>query len=81
LFLDDILESIDAIFEFTEGMEFNDFKNDRKTYHAVIKEFEIIGEATKHIKEEAQKYCNDIDWRAVIAFRNILVHEYFGIRF
>jgi uncharacterized protein with HEPN domain len=81
LFVEDIIESINSIFDYIAGMEYDDFKKDRKTYQAVIKEFEIIGEATKHITKEAQDCCPDIDWKAVVAFRNILVHEYFGIRF
>jgi uncharacterized protein with HEPN domain len=81
LYAQDIIESIDAIFEHIEGYEFDEFKNDRKTYQAVLKEFEIIGEAMKNIKDEVKRCCNDFDYRPVIAFRNVLVHEYFGIRF
>jgi uncharacterized protein with HEPN domain len=81
LFAEDIIEAIDAIFSHIEGYELEDFKSDRKTYQAVIKEFEIIGEATKHIIEDAKKIAPEYPWRYVIDFRNVLVHEYFGIRF
>ncbi len=80
LFYIDILDSIEAIFDYVKGIEFEDFKADRKTYQAVIREFEIIGEATKHILNEARNCCPDIPWRSIIDFRNVISHEYFGIR-
>jgi len=52
LYLKDILEALDAIEKFVEGMDFEDFKNDDKTSSAVIRKFEIIGEASKNIPEE-----------------------------
>jgi uncharacterized protein with HEPN domain len=45
LFLNDIIESINAFFDYVKGYELENFKKDRKTYQAVIREFEIIGEA------------------------------------
>jgi uncharacterized protein with HEPN domain len=81
LFVEDIKESIDAIFEYLVDVDFNEFKKDRKTYQAVIREFEIIGEATKHIFDEAKACCPEIRWRSIIDFRNKINHEYFGINF
>jgi len=52
LYLKDILEALDATEKFVEGMDFEDFKNDDKTSSAVIRKFEIIGEASKNIPEE-----------------------------
>ena len=51
LFVNDIKESIEAIFIYVDGISFETFAQDRKTYSAVIREFEIIGEATKHLPE------------------------------
>jgi len=81
LFAEDILESIDAIFDFVAGIEFDEFKEDRKTYQAVIREFEIIGEATKHIKDDLKKLFPDIRWQDIVDFRNRISHEYFGVNF
>ena len=81
LFLNDIIESIDAIFSYLVDVDFNEFKNDRKTYQAVIREFEIIGEATKNIYECLKKYYPNYPFRRVIDFRNRISHEYFGINF
>jgi len=77
LFLDDILEAIRAI----ENIDFDEFKNDRKTYQAVIREFEIIGEATKNIYQDLKKIYPDYPWRKIIDFRNLITHNYFGIDF
>ena len=49
LYLKDILESMDAIETFVEGMDFEEFQKDDKTSSAVIRKFEIIGEATKNL--------------------------------
>ena len=81
LFLNDIIESIDAIFSYLVDVDFDEFKSDRKTYQAVIREFEIIGEATKNIYECLNKYYPEYPFRRVIDFRNRFAHEYFGINF
>ncbi len=78
-YLRDIVESSEAIFEYIKGMSFEKFKKDRKTYMAVIKEFEIIGEATAKLSKEIKNKYKEIPWRNIKDFRNILVHEYFGI--
>ena len=81
LFITDIKESIEAIFEYIKDEDFNSFINDRKTYSAVIREFEIIGEATKHLPEELTNRYVHIGWRDIKDFRNMLIHEYFGVDF
>jgi len=55
LFVDDIKDSVDAIFSYVHLMSFEDFISDRKTYSAVIREFEIIGEASKHLPSGSLK--------------------------
>ena len=81
LYADDIINSIKYIFEYVKGMEFEDFKNDRKTFLAVVKELEIIGEAIKHIKDDLKRIDNSYPYEQIVGFRNILVHEYFGINY
>lgn len=80
LYLKDILESIIAIEKFVEGMDFERFKNDDKTSSAVIRKFEIIGEASKHISEEIRQKYPDIPWKEMAAFRDKMIHFYFGIK-
>jgi len=81
LFISDIKESIKAIFEYVKDLDFDSFTKDRKTYSAVIREFEIIGEATKHLPCEITDKYKNIGWRDIKDFRNLLIHEYFGVDF
>ena len=79
LYLDDISESGHAICEYVQGMSFDEFCADRKTYSAVIREFEIIGEAVGKLPDEIKKRYSEVKWQDIKDFRNILIHEYFGI--
>ncbi len=81
LFLEDILESMSLIEEYVKGMSFDDFKEDRKTIDAVVRNFEIIGEAARNIPENVRNNYKDIDWIGIIGLRNRISHEYFGIDF
>lgn len=81
LFLNDISDSCEAIFEYVKDLEFDAFVSDRKTYSAVIREFEIIGEATKYLPQELTDKYQNIGWRDIKDFRNMLIHEYFGVDF
>jgi uncharacterized protein with HEPN domain len=79
LYIEDILESIELIERYIDNMQFDNFKNDRKTQDAVIRNFEIIGEASRLIPEDLRNKYKDIDWQGIIGLRNRIVHEYFGI--
>ena len=79
LYLKDILDSIDAIQSFINGISFEYFINDRKTFSATIRELEIIGEASGRISIEVKQQYGDIPWRTMKDFRNVLAHHYFGI--
>jgi uncharacterized protein with HEPN domain len=79
LYLTDILESGSAILEFTKGMSFEKFSNDRKTCSAVIRELEIIGEAVGKLPDEVKQKHLDVEWQDIKDFRNLLIHEYFGV--
>jgi len=79
LYLNDILESIESIFSYISGIDYKKFSETRMIYNAVIREFEIIGEASKKIPRETRQHYKEISWRNIIAFRNLLIHEYFGV--
>ena len=55
------------------------FGSDRKTQDAVVRNLEVIGEASHSLSDELKARPNDIEWSKIIAFRNILAHEYFGV--
>jgi uncharacterized protein with HEPN domain len=79
LLLEDILESAKKIKKFTKGMSFEKFIQDEKTIDAVIRNFEIIGEASNRLPDEFKSKYDNIDWMRIKGFRNRIVHDYFGI--
>jgi uncharacterized protein with HEPN domain len=79
LFVEDILESIELIESYVHNMELSDFTKDRKTIDAVVRNFEIIGEASKFIPDDIKTRNPEIDWKGIIGLRNRIAHEYFGI--
>ena len=79
LFLDDAIKCCRLILSFTDGMNLDSFQNDPRTYHATLRQIEMIGEAVKFIPEDIRANYPGVAWQAVIATRNILTHVYFGI--
>ena len=79
LFIEDILESIRLIKNYVENMGFDDFKNDRKTIDAVVRNFEIIGEASRFIPDEIKEKYENADWKGIVGLRNRIAHKYFDI--
>lgn len=77
--LEDIIESIQKIKSYTKGMSAEEFLRDDKTIDAVIRNFEIIGEASGRIPEEIRDTYPFVNWRRIRGFRNRLVHDYMGI--
>jgi len=81
LYLKDILEAIEAIEKFVIGMTFEEFKNNDLVSSAVIRKFEIIGEASRNIPQTIRKKYPDIPWKTMVGFRDKLIHFYFGIKY
>ncbi len=79
LYIRDILQSIEAIFHYTKDICFEDFSNERMRFSAVIREFEIIGEAVGKLPESIKKRYPEVAWQDIKDFRNLLIHEYFGV--
>jgi uncharacterized protein with HEPN domain len=79
LLVGDILDSASKILSYTEGFSFEEFIKDSKTVDAVIRNFEIIGEAANRLPEDFKDRYHDIDWLRIRGFRNRIVHDYFGI--
>ncbi len=79
MYLEDIITSMDRISEYIQGYSFLDFKRDYKTVDAVIRNFEIIGEASKNIPDFLKEKHSDIPWAEMYLLRNKITHEYFGI--
>jgi len=81
LLLDDMIISAEKIINYVENLDFNTFMCDERTKDAVIRNFEIIGEAANQLDENFRKQNNNINWKRLRGFRNRIVHDYFGIDF
>ncbi|MCP5053704.1 MAG: DUF86 domain-containing protein [bacterium] len=79
LYTKDILDSINKIEEFVNGMDFDEFLNDDKTSSAVIRKLEIIGEAVKQLPDQIKKNNTEIPWKEMAGMRDKLIHWYFGV--
>lgn len=79
LLLNDIAEAIAAIEEYIHGLDEDAFYNDRKTKDAVVRNFEIIGEASKQITQDYKIQHPNVVWREAADLRNKIIHEYFGL--
>jgi len=78
--LEHILESIDNIFEFTKEVTYNDLITNKLLNFAVVKNLEIIGEASYRITKEFRANHPEIEWRVIIDLRHVLVHGYYKIK-
>lgn len=79
LLIEDIIESGHKILNYTESLSFEQFIGDSKTVDAVVRNFEIIGEAANRLPEDFKDSHSEIDWHRIKGFRNRIVHDYFGI--
>jgi uncharacterized protein with HEPN domain len=75
-YLDDILEAVDKIERFTDGMDYAEFVEDSKTVDAVLRNFEVIGEAAKNIPEDVRQEYGDVPWSEMAGMRDKLIHGY-----
>ena len=81
IYLEDIKTCIENILKYIEGMDFPAFKEDIRTRDAVIRNFEVMGKATKSIPKDIRNQFPQIDWKGMAKFRDVLIHQYFGINY
>ena len=78
LYLEDMLESMRKIEEYLGGLDFRSFKMSYMAVDAIIRNFEIIGEASKSIPTHIKNNYPEIPWKKMYGLRNLIAHEYFG---
>ena len=74
-----ILEAIENIEDFLQSMDFGDFEVSKLHRAATERQLEIIGEATAALSDNLKEQYPEIEWRPIKRFRNVIVHEYFGV--
>ena len=79
LFLQDILQAIGDIRAFTAGYSLETLINDKRTYHAILRNIEVIGEAVKKLPDEIKDRHPEVEWKKIAGARDILIHHYFEI--
>ncbi len=79
LYLEDMLISMERIGEYIGDLDFIHFKQNSMIVDAVIRNFEIIGEASKYIPDDVIKNHPHLPWKKMYSLRNMVTHEYFGI--
>jgi uncharacterized protein with HEPN domain len=79
LYLDDIREACEKIMRYSQGLDLDQLVQDEKTFDAVVRNLEIIGEAVKHIPPEMRARYPDVEWHKIAGLRDIVAHEYFGL--
>ncbi len=77
-YLRDIVEMMNKIETFTQGLDYKHFAGDDKTYLAVVRALEVIGEAAKHIPLPITKRYPEVPWTRMAGMRDRLIHAYFG---
>lgn len=79
IFLEHILESIGAIEEFSQNVILEELYKNRLKKSAIVRELEIIGEASKNISNKLKEKYNEILWREITGTRDMIIHKYFGV--
>src|SRR4030067_2906338 len=81
LYLDDILTSVNKIQNYVGDTSYEALLVDEMKLDAIVRNFEIIGEAASNIPAEIRDKYPLVEWRKISDFRNVLAHEYFGINY
>ena len=79
IYLQDIVESIELIEQFTSEITLADLEGNIEKQDAIIRRLAVIGEAGKHIPNDFRENHPDAPWRKAAGLRDVVIHEYFGV--
>ena len=79
IFIKHILEHIELIEKFSEGLTKNEIEEDRLKQSAIVRELEIVGEAAKNLSIDFKDKYKEIEWKKIAGLRDKLIHNYFGV--
>lgn len=79
LYLDDIRDACAKVIRYAQGRNQSQFLSDDKTFDAVVRNLEIIGEAAKHVPHDVQEGYPGVKWRKIAGLRDVVAHDYFGL--
>lgn len=75
-YVDDICEAIEKIEQYTDGMNYEEFVGNERTVDAVLRNFEVLGEAAKNVPERTRREHSDVPWSEMAGMRDKLIHGY-----
>ena len=78
-FLEDILDAIEKIEKYIKGFTFEEFCTNDIVIDAIMRNLEVVGEASKNVPKNIKRKYTFVEWKEAIGFRNVLIHDYFGI--
>ena len=81
LYLRHVLDAMDTVKEYLQGVNEEKFKNTRLIQDGVIRQIEIIGEAVRHVSKDIRKTYPEIPWQDVAGMRDKLIHDYIGVNY
>lgn len=79
IYIKHVLDSINAIIDFSKGINKDELNSNRMKRSAIVREIEIIGEAVKNISKSTKNKYSDIKWKEISGTRDKMIHHYSGL--
>jgi uncharacterized protein with HEPN domain len=79
LYIKDMVQNMQDAEEFVRGFSYGQFADDKRTFNAVVRSLEVIGEAAKNIPDEIRRGYPSVPWKEMAGMRDKVIHFYFGV--